>query len=109
MAEQRFFLRYVDTGVRVLHEDGFVRAFSIPGEAAGSARELKKAYGVDCMIQGVFSDTDKLPLTPEEWHILKHSKGIALPGSVKVALPSDEKPEPPVRSTKRNIRIRKGN
>ena len=104
----RFYLRYVDTGIRVLHEDGYVFAFPTVGAAADSSRDLKETYGVDTLMQAVQSDTDKLPLTDREREILEHSAGIALPGAVKVALPyMKEEEEEPVRSTKRNIRIRK--
>ena len=102
----RFILRYIDTGIRVLHEEGYVVAFSTPAEATRSSRGLKEYYGVDTLIEAVKSDTDRLPLTDREREILEHSVGIALPGSVKVALPY-MKEEEPVRSTKRNIRIRK--
>ena len=102
----RFYLRYVDTGVRVLHEDGYVFAFPTARQAIESSRDLKSTYGVDTLIQEVDSVTDKLPLAERERAILEHSVGIALPGSVRVALPY-MKEEEPVRSTKRNIRIRK--
>lgn len=104
----RFYLRYVDTGVRVLHEAGYVFAFPTARQAIESSRDLKSTYGVDTLIQEVDSVTDKLPLTDRERAILEHSVGIALPGAVKVALPyMKEEEEEPVRSTKRNIRIRK--
>ncbi len=105
----RFYLRYVDTGVRVLHEDGYVFAFPTARQAIESSRDLKSTYGVDTLIQEVDSVTDKLPLTDRERAILEHSVGIALPGAVKVALPcmEEEEDEEPVRSTKRNIRIRR--
>ena len=108
MAELRFYLRFHETGGRVLHEDGYVYAFDTIEDAAASARGLRETYGVETYIQEIRCSHSKLPLTPAEWWLLKAVPQGVLPGLPPARTEVVVEEKQAVVLGARRIRIRKG-